>query len=356
MKSLFIFLVFFLTFIQSYAQNCTGGAPPTSVTLNMAGWTAYGGPYFSTNTYITACGFPPNSVITGYHFVNVLISHPGVNSHYCSDFSLYFNWGPEPIDDPNTTFTISPAGTQQEEFADCVPESSGDIGAFQFDEGTYGPRIIKADQSGCIQFHVISGQEGEGVEIKAISGTVTFYACPAGEILPIILDDLDAYASGKENVISWKTSVELNTNHITLQKSDDSFSHWTDLEIFLSSNSNTDKYYKVTDKNPYKTTYYRVKTEDFDGSIQYSDIVSVKNEYNNFRVFSIQPNPSSSFISVDMIVNHVTEIRYNIFNSIGKNIAEGNFSNSKIDISQFRDGLYYLKINNVVNPFVVAKN
>ena len=66
---------------------------------------------------------------------------------------------------------------------------------------------------------------------------------------------------------------------------------------------------------------------------------------------SLYPNPSSDFINVKNIVGD-----YSIINMIGNTISKGTLSNNKIDISNFSDGVYIIKIrnqkNNYLNSFI----
>ena len=66
---------------------------------------------------------------------------------------------------------------------------------------------------------------------------------------------------------------------------------------------------------------------------------------------SIYPNPSSNYINIKNI-----EGEYSIVNMIGNTISKGMLNNNKIDISNFSDGVYIIKIrnqkNNYLNSFI----
>jgi hypothetical protein len=53
--------------------------------------------------------------------------------------------------------------------------------------------------------------------------------------------------------------------------------------------------YRFTDLSPFSSTYYRLKQVDFDGTFNYSRIISVKSDA---MPFSIYPNPAQNQLFV----------------------------------------------------------
>jgi hypothetical protein len=62
---------------------------------------------------------------------------------------------------------------------------------------------------------------------------------------------------------------------------------------------------------------------------------------------SIYPNPSSNYINIQNI-----EGEYSIVNMIGNTISKGTLNNNKIDISNFSNGVYIIKISNQKNNYL----
>jgi transforming growth factor-beta-induced protein len=64
---------------------------------------------------------------------------------------------------------------------------------------------------------------------------------------------------------------------------------------------------------------------------------------------SIYPNPSSNYINIQNI-----EGEYSIINMIGNTISKGTLRNNKIDISNFSNGVYIVKISNQKNNYLTS--
>ena len=69
------------------------------------------------------------------------------------------------------------------------------------------------------------------------------------------------------------------------------------------------------------------------------------NEFNNQSMLSIYPNPSVDFIQI----SGLKEIEnYSIYNLLGMEIQKGRISDlEKIDIQNLKNGLYYIKLNDM---------
>lgn len=108
---------------------------------------------------------------------------------------------------------------------------------------------------------------------------------------------------------------------------------------------------------PNKLNEYRVESENSNNSgfltaCDYSiSSITDSNKDNQFKIF---PNP----IRNSEYLNIITDSIYNsivIFDIVGSKIFESNYyqKSLKIDISNFRNGIYILNINGVVKKLVV---
>ncbi len=176
-------------------------------------------------------------------------------------------------------------------------------------------------------------------------------------VLPITLVNFSGTAlKNGHNRINWTTSSEINNDFFELEKSENGI----DFESFSrqngAGNSNTTIRYLDYDKSDQEITYYRLKQVDFDGEFTYSDIISITNNNNQFKVY---PNPSkdgyiyienleqAKLITVTDLQGRVLE-SYNSFNS----------TSLKIDLSFYRKGLYNLIItteNKVVSEKIIIQ-
>ncbi|OFX25567.1 MAG: hypothetical protein A2033_06355 [Bacteroidetes bacterium GWA2_31_9] len=197
---------------------------------------------------------------------------------------------------------------------------------------------------------------------------LTFASKSAANILPVDLLIFDAKARDNKFVdVFWSTASEFNTKDFIVERSNDLKTFESITTVKAAGNSNSEINYTITDENPFKgTSYYRLKTTDFDNSYSYSEIVSVNIAQENQQeskidMVNIFPNPTTDLIN---IVYNYTESEYitlAILDFQGKTVltpkkhqsAKGNNIIS-IDVSEFRAGIYFVKIFNN-KSFTVGK-
>ncbi len=106
--------------------------------------------------------------------------------------------------------------------------------------------------------------------------------------------------------IIWKTENEQNYTNFTVERSTDNGKTFDVLGGFVSSASGT---YSFLDKNPVQTTTdrYRLKLEDLDGTITYSNVVPL--QYTNLsdngtsNALTVYPNPTSGMVNLSIDQN-----------------------------------------------------
>jgi hypothetical protein len=108
--------------------------------------------------------------------------------------------------------------------------------------------------------------------------------------------------------------------------------------------------YRFTDPSPFSSTYYRLKQIDYDGTYNYSRIVSVKSEA---TPFSIYPNPAQNQLFVKNLESN-TEVAISDIN--GKLLVKKMVKPSTpIDIQSLPSGLFLLKIGSQRQKLVIQK-
>ncbi|MDB4904323.1 MAG: Cadherin-like beta sandwich domain protein [Mucilaginibacter sp.] len=105
--------------------------------------------------------------------------------------------------------------------------------------------------------------------------------------------------------IVWKTVNEENYTNFTVQRSTDDGKTFDVLDGFLSNNQGT---YSYLDKAPSMApNQYRLKLEDFNGNISYSQVITLS--YSNLsnsltiKTISVYPNPASTVINLAIAQN-----------------------------------------------------
>lgn len=95
--------------------------------------------------------------------------------------------------------------------------------------------------------------------------------------LPVTLSSFNATLNNSKVVIEWKTSLELNNKHFTLEKSTDGTNFEFFQQVNSAGNSNDPHNYSAIDHTPADgINYYRLSQTDIDGKKIYHGIRSVK--------------------------------------------------------------------------------
>lgn len=173
--------------------------------------------------------------------------------------------------------------------------------------------------------------------------------------VPVELTDFTAKINLKEIILNWTTSSEENNTGFEIQKS----TNGKDFEGigFVAGNGNsleTIKYQFIDETPNLGENYYRLKQIDFDGNFEFTDIVFVHFE-KEIKV-NIFPNPTSENVTIqgDLPTNSQIEL----INIKGQIIyQQSNFTNEqlKIDLSDFPNGVYLLKISKEKDVIVSQK-
>ena len=115
-----------------------------------------------------------------------------------------------------------------------------------------------------------------GNSTNAIWGVFVTYGYPT--VLPVELTTFTGVADGNVTHLSWTTASETNCDNFEIEHSPDGINFVNIGTEQCSGNSTTTITYSFDDENPFTgTTYYRLKQTDFDGSYEYSGIISVSN-------------------------------------------------------------------------------
>ncbi len=118
----------------------------------------------------------------------------------------------------------------------------------------------------------------------------TFYLHAGNTVLPVSLASFNAVRSGSVNKLNWSTSIEVNLDNFTVQRSTNGRDYTEIGKVSATGNSGSTVNYAFTDNNPVKAlNYYRLMIVDRTGQVKYSDIRTVRNE--GTADVTVTPNP-----------------------------------------------------------------
>ncbi len=183
--------------------------------------------------------------------------------------------------------------------------------------------------------------EGEDYTVKVV-----------GNALPVELSSFVAYPKGITNKLEWVTERIYNTMHFEVQRS--SNSDFSEIGIVeTGGDSELRKAFSFVDKEPFLNTFYRLKIVDIDGSVEYSNIVSVQRSIGNTKIVNVFPNPAMNVLNVSILSEKDFTTNMQIVTLSGKTIQMRKVSLMKglntfeVEIPMVPNGRYTLVVEGV---------
>lgn len=139
-------------------------------------------------------------------------------------------------------------------------------------------------------------------------------------VLPVTLTAFRGEVMEKFNKLSWTTASEENTEVFLLERSLDGQALWSVIdEIGAAGNSSAELAYEVQDEAPLRRAFYRLRSVDFDGSEQFSDVIVLERLTGNvFRAF---PNPFIGELTV--LTTLERDGTYELTDVLGRTVVSG---------------------------------
>jgi len=177
----------------------------------------------------------------------------------------------------------------------------------------------------------------------------TWTLAQESNLLPVALLFFDAKEKdGRHVLCSWSTASEINNDYFIITKSRDGI-HFDDAGMVDGAGNYTGTLnYSFADESPYHgISYYRLRQVDFDGTIAFSQIVSVNFDEDHFS-YTIFPNPTTGnlFIGIDKGFESITGVT--IRDVAGKiilnEIPSGSKELIKINLEGMATGFYFIEM------------
>ncbi|MFN3404601.1 MAG: T9SS type A sorting domain-containing protein [Cytophagaceae bacterium] len=170
--------------------------------------------------------------------------------------------------------------------------------------------------------------------LLAPSGTS---ACPA----PVEFLYFTGENQGKINHLSWATGTEINSDYFEVLRSNDGV-NWVSVgQVKAAGDSKVTLHYSFQDHASNGITYYKIKETDTDGSVTYSNVVTINKDF--VHQVNIRPNPNNGHFTIDSNseINSVT-----VYNALGAQVYfSDNIPDSGFDISGLGKGMYMVNVN-----------
>jgi len=166
------------------------------------------------------------------------------------------------------------------------------------------------------------------------TATVTGPVC----VLSIELKSFEVTKKANGVLLEWKSASIGNRNGFYIERSDDGINFAT---IGFVDGSTSTTQFSFLDKKPLQgVNYYRLRQNDLDGKLDYSEIKSI-----NLQEYAIEvyPNPNSGAFTVSWGVKNLSA-KVLLYNALGSLVleysSEGNTSSTEVNIQHLAPGLY----------------
>lgn len=340
MRNLLLLLLFwtFQNGIISSQVTCSGGGSPAILNFNPTGLSSYD-EYDDPDNYSTTLISSIVGDVVGIEYTNINLTTVG--DSWCIDAVIDFSDAPAAF---TNYYSLTPSSYSAVSPCDDLPTSgfldlgaSGDV----FQTGPGGEVYIELWES--------FDDNTDAIDATYTSGSINIYVCPTSQVLPIKIKNLIADEYGKYNKIIWETASEVNNHYQVIEKSEDGKKDWIEVGKLQGTNSNNGSKYEIVDLNPFNLTFYRLKSVDFDGFTQLSDIVSVKRNTNENAMLEIlNSNNTNDKLLVKYISAGSEFVNFTIMDINGKQLKKKKFSltsdnNYFIETEDLTSGIYFIK-------------
>lgn len=176
-----------------------------------------------------------------------------------------------------------------------------------------------------------SNQTGDDFRLRLISGTRA--------VLPITLSEFTVSAHNNTNVLNWATQTEKNFSHFEIQKSSNGSEWNTMAEVSGKGPGN----YSYVDRQPFTTTYYRLKSVDLDGTTSFSMVRVISNDNSvSGSTVVISLNSVATTTKNNYDINQ--PINYSVYDMSGRMIKNGSLTTDTKIEANVPTGIYVIRL------------
>lgn len=184
----------------------------------------------------------------------------------------------------------------------------------------------------------------------------------AGYVLKVQYLSFNGIAQNNDVALQWSMLTSLPIHHFEIERSTDN-AHFDKVislekEVVLNQLNNFSTVDNIKNVNS-SLIFYRLKIIASNGQTEYSNVIVIKKAVNK-TLFSVQPNPATTFSSVHFNAEKETEVTLRLIDPLGKIVmlqkskaTKGNNIISLNNLSKFSSAVYSLQI--IMNDEVITQ-
>lgn len=173
-------------------------------------------------------------------------------------------------------------------------------------------------------------------------------------VLPIELANFEAFKRVHEVELNWTTLSEENNKGFYIERSDNR-TDFNPLNFIVGNENSTHEInYSFIDSSPLVgTNYYRLKQIDFDGTFEYSDVISI--DFTALPNTIVFPNPASDKITIQTDYSGVVSIQVLDLNGrVMYNSNQQLNGQAELNLDFLPEGSYFLQILDSSNQTILS--
>ncbi len=173
----------------------------------------------------------------------------------------------------------------------------------------------------------------------------TRYSFTTG-VLPVKVTNFGAVKDGTTSKITWTTTSETDSKEFVVERATGANSWQAIRTVRAAGNSSSALNYGIIDNTPAKgVNLYRLKMVDINGRFEYSEVRRVT--FDDVVSFSLFPNPAKNTLRINADAGSFKNATLQLINVSGEILMTRqvkNIQQETIDVSDLKNGLYFIKV------------
>jgi hypothetical protein len=170
--------------------------------------------------------------------------------------------------------------------------------------------------------------------------------------VPLELVKFDLDCKGDKTQLNWAVTNSLNQEAMVLERSSDA-KNWQEIYSELPSGLEQHETYTfeyLDGSADFGTNYYRLRLIDYDGSVEYSNVLESSCKEPQIKM-EVYPNPTSNFVTIDFFTESGEEMQYELNDIMGRIVKKGTQevtnggSKFELDLSGLPVGTFLLTLS-----------
>ena len=166
---------------------------------------------------------------------------------------------------------------------------------------------------------------------------------------PLVLTSFEAQVNGENNTLVWETLSESNTEWHIIERSVQGSGDWLEIERLEAAGFSSQMLsYEVEDVDAPAVAYYRLKTQNYDRTIDYSPVLRVARDGGGFQLQRLAPMPFEQQLEVQFVSDRNAPVKLTVFDFAGQQVfaeehaGEDGANRLWLDLDWLEAGVYLI--------------